>query len=163
RIITFFGMIPNFEPRGILPRLASVIRPKDILLFSANLAPGNDYAAGTKRVLPQYDNPLTRDWLLTFLMDLGISKNDGTLVFKIEDTTEDLMRIVASFRFKRPRQIKIDSDSFSFEAGETIRLFFSYRYTPGRIRTLLASHKLNIREQWIADSGEEGVFLCVAA
>ncbi|HEY1787808.1 MAG TPA: L-histidine N(alpha)-methyltransferase, partial [Verrucomicrobiae bacterium] len=47
RIITFFGMIPNFEPRGILPRLASVIRPKDILLFSANLAPGNDYAAGT--------------------------------------------------------------------------------------------------------------------
>ena len=40
RLITFFGMIPNFEPQIILPKLASLVRPKDFLLFSANLAPG---------------------------------------------------------------------------------------------------------------------------
>src|ERR1044071_6763211 len=39
RIVTFFGMIPNFEPPDILPKLASLVRPKDFLLFSANLAP----------------------------------------------------------------------------------------------------------------------------
>ncbi|MGH7941977.1 MAG: L-histidine N(alpha)-methyltransferase, partial [Limisphaerales bacterium] len=77
RVITFFGMIPNFEPRTILPKLASLVRHGDILLFSANLAPGDDYAAGVKRVLPQYDNSLTRDWLLTFLLDIGVSRADG--------------------------------------------------------------------------------------
>jgi L-histidine N-alpha-methyltransferase len=56
-LVTFFGMIPNFEPQDILPKLASLIRPKDFLLFSANLAPGKNYAAGVKKVLPQYDNP----------------------------------------------------------------------------------------------------------
>src|ERR1700733_2691200 len=72
RIVTFFGMIPNFEPQQILPKLAALVRPKDFLLFSANLAPGKNYAAGVKKVLPQYDNPQTRDWLMTFLLDLGV-------------------------------------------------------------------------------------------
>ena len=84
RITTFFGMIPNFEPHIILPKLASLVRPRDFLLFSANLAPGQNYTAGVKKILPQYDNPLTRDWLLTFLFDLGIVRNDGELRFKIE-------------------------------------------------------------------------------
>ncbi|MEY4918336.1 MAG: hypothetical protein RL616_2249, partial [Verrucomicrobiota bacterium] len=57
RLVTFFGMIPNFEPRQILPKLAELLRPNDSLLFSANLAPGDDYAAGMKKILPQYDNP----------------------------------------------------------------------------------------------------------
>ena len=59
RLLTFFGMIPNFEPQEILPKLASLVRPKDFLLFSANLAPGENYAAGMKKILPQYDNALT--------------------------------------------------------------------------------------------------------
>ena len=84
RLFTFFGMIPNFEPQIILPRLASLIRPKDFLLFSANLAPGKNYAAGVKKILPQYDNPLTHDWLMTFLLDLGIGRSDGELRFRME-------------------------------------------------------------------------------
>src|SRR5262249_45414767 len=43
RLISFFGMIPNFEPELILPRLANLVRGQDLLLFSANLAPGPDY------------------------------------------------------------------------------------------------------------------------
>ena len=85
RLVTFFGMIPNFEPQEILPKLASLIRPKDFLLFSANLAPGADYAAGMKKILPQYDNALTRDWLMTFLLDLGVERRDGELRFAIEE------------------------------------------------------------------------------
>src|ERR1017187_5463857 len=84
RIVTFFGMIPNFEPEQILPKLASLVRSKDFLLFSANLAPGKVYAAGMKKVLPQYDNPLTRDWLMTVLLDLGVERSDGQLRFNIE-------------------------------------------------------------------------------
>jgi hypothetical protein len=152
-------MIPNFEPQQILPKLASLLRPKDFLLFSANLAPGNNYAAGMKRILPQYDNPLTRDWLITFLLDLGVERNDGELRFKTETGAFGLNRIIARFHFSRGRRVKIEREQFVFCAGESIQLFFSYRYTPDRVVRALVRHRLEIRNQWITKSDEEGVFL----
>ena len=159
-LVTFFGMIPNFEPQEILPKLAALVRPKDFLLFSANLAPGKNYAAGVKKVLPQYDNPATRDWLMTFLLDLGVGNRDGKLQFTIEAGGFGLQRIVARFHFKRDCQVEIAPDKFEFRRGETVRLFFSYRYTPELVAKVLARNKLEVCESWIARSEEEGVFLC---
>ncbi len=102
RIITFFGMIPNFEPREILPKLASLVRRKDFLLFSANLAPGRDYAAGVAKILPQYDNAPTRDWLMTFLLDLGVERCDGALKFSVESGRLGLKRVVGPVPFHPP-------------------------------------------------------------
>jgi L-histidine N-alpha-methyltransferase len=160
RIITFFGMIPNSEPRIILPKLASLISRKDILLLSANLAPGKNYAAGVKKILPQYDNAATHDWLLTFLLDLGIERKDGVLNFEIENKGA-LKRVVANFHFKQARQIEIEDKPFSFKRGDKIRLFFSYRYTPDRVLKKLSAYRLKTHDQWITKSGEEGVFLCI--
>jgi uncharacterized SAM-dependent methyltransferase len=162
RLITFFGMIPNFEPQQILPRLAELVRPGDHLLFSANLAPGNDYAAGVHAILPLYDNALTRDWLMTFLTDLSVEQGDGEMRFIIEDDPgSGLKRIAAYFHFHRARKIQIEGETFAFQPGESIRLFFSYRHTPDRVSQLLAEHGIKVIDQWIAMSGEEGVFLCV--
>ena len=189
RLFTFFGMIPNFEPQIILPKLAALIRKNDFLLFSANLAPGKNYAAGMKKVLPQYDNPLTRDWLMTFLLDLGVGRNDGKLRFKIETCSSrreeaptsrsisakkkpglltssptmeevELKRVVANFHFTRRCRLEIENTMFDFRAGESIRLFFSYRYTPERVCKVLARYGLEVRGQWTTGSEEEGVFLC---
>ncbi len=160
RIITFFGMIPNFEPNDILPKLAALMRRGDSLLFSANLAPGRNYEAGVKKVLPQYDNELTRDWLLTFLLDLGAERSDGELNFKAERGVGALRRIVARFRFRKARSLMVEGRPIRFLAGETVRLFFSYRYTPELIRAELAKHGLLVCDQWITKSEEEGVFLC---
>jgi uncharacterized SAM-dependent methyltransferase len=160
RLVTFFGMIPNFEPQEILPRLATLVRPKDLLLFSANLAPGKNCAVGVKKVLPQYDNSQTREWLMTFLPDLGVEKGDGRLKFTVEAGGFGLKRIVARFHFSRARRIEIEGSRFEFRRGESIRLFFSYRYTPGLVRRLLRRHGLEVSDEWIAESQEEGVFLC---
>jgi uncharacterized SAM-dependent methyltransferase len=159
RLTTFFGMIPNFEPDMILPQLASLVGKDDWLLFSANLAPGKGYQSGVEKILPQYDNPLTRDWLLAFLFDLGIEADDGELRFAIEDVNA-LKRVVARFHFKHSRTVAVDDERFEFRSGESIRLFFSYRYTPELVRTHLGKHGLVVREQWITESEEEGVFLC---
>ncbi len=159
-LFTFFGMIPNFEPDEILPKLAALIRKKDFLLFSANLAPGNDYAAGVKKILPQYDNALTHDWLLTFLLDLGIDLGDGELRFGIEDGALKLKRVTAKFHFSRAREIVVYGEKFKFRRGESIQIFFSYRYTPERVGKNLVRHGLKVQTQWLAPSGEEGVFLC---
>ena len=72
RVFTFFGMIPNLEPDVVLPRLAELLLEGDQLLLSANLAPGDDYRSGVETVLPQYDNAETRDWLMSFLVELGV-------------------------------------------------------------------------------------------
>jgi uncharacterized SAM-dependent methyltransferase len=159
RLPTFFGMIPNFEPEMILPKLVSLLEAQDQLLFSANLAPGRDYEAGVKKILPQYDNALTRDWLLAFLFDLGVEPRDGELRFDIEDR-QGLKRIVARFHFAHSSAIMLDEERFEFKAGESIRLFFSYRYTPELARQVLVRYGLEVVEQWVTRSEEEGVFLC---
>jgi uncharacterized SAM-dependent methyltransferase len=159
RIITFFGMIPNFEPDDVAPRLADLVRPGDILLVSFNLAPGPDYAAGVRRILPGYDNAETRDWLLTFLFDLGVEPGDGMLQIHIEEA-QKLKRIAADFHFSRDREVTIYDERVEFRAGESLRLFFSYRYTPEKCELLLSSHRLNLEGKWITKSGEEGVFAC---
>jgi uncharacterized SAM-dependent methyltransferase len=165
RLIAFFGMIPNFEPQVILPRLAALVRPADYLLFSANLAPGPEYAAGVQRILPLYDNAPTRDWLMTFLLDLGVEANDGELRFATEDDPagSGLKRVAAYFQFARQREIRVDAQRFLFPAGEEIRLFFSWRHTPALVRESLGQRGLKVLDQWITQSGEEGVFLVARA
>ena len=160
RLITFFGMIPNFEPREILPRLAALLHPEDTLLFSANLAPGPDYPAGVQKILPQYDNELTREWLMTFLLDLGVERGDGTLGFGVDDeaTGSGLKKIVARFEFTRPRQLRVGDSRIAFPMGAALQLFFSYRYTPPRVEQTLAECGLKVETAWITESGEEGVF-----
>jgi uncharacterized SAM-dependent methyltransferase len=160
RLVTFFGMIPNFEPEVILPKLAALVRPSDFLLFSANLSPGSDYAAGMRTIFPQYNNALTRDWLLAFLIDLGLERGDGELRFSLETGPTGLSRVEAQFHFARACRLAVDAETFPFNAGETIRLFFSYRYTPALVRSHLAQHGLSVCAEWVAGSEEEGVFLC---
>ena len=154
-------MLPNFEPEILLPRLSALLQPGDTLLLSANLAPGPDYAAGVRRILPLYDNDMTRDWLITFLLDLGVEKEDGEVQFAIEDGAEGsgLIRVVARFHFTRPREVAVDSERFEFRPGDSIRLFFSYRHTPALVRSLLAQSGLQVCQEWITRSEEEGLFL----
>ncbi len=160
RVMTFFGLIPNFEPKEIIRKIAAVLHPDDVLLFSANLAPGPDYQAGVEAILPLYQNELTRDWLLTFLRDLGVEERDGQVEFKIEDV-DSLKRIIVHFRFTRMLQLNVGGEVFTFQSGDSIRLFFSYRHTPEIIRTLLATEGIEVLEQSITPSQEEGVFLCI--
>ena len=136
------------------------------MLFSANLAPGNDYEAGVRRILPLYDNALTSEWLLTFLLDLGVEREDGCLDWGIESGgtgREPFLRVAAYFQFSRKRALRVQGETFEFATGERIRLFFSYRYGPGQIRALLMRWGLVVVEEWLARSGEEGLFLCERA
>ncbi|MGZ4974940.1 MAG: L-histidine N(alpha)-methyltransferase [Limisphaerales bacterium] len=137
RVITFFGMIPNFEPDVILPKLRSLLRAEDRLLVSANLAPGSDYVEGVQKILPQYDNELTMNWMVTLLLDLGVEKRDGEVVFSIEETKHGFKRVAADFIFNNARELRLGNDRFVFKEGDRVRLFFSYRYQPAHIVALL--------------------------
>ncbi len=161
RALTFFGMLPNFEPAVILPKLAAMVRLGDYLLLSANLAAGPNYAAGVRRVLPLYDNQLTRGWLMLLLRDLGVEDRDGRIRFRIEKDSagNGLRRISAYFDFLRGWKTRVGDRAFAFRRGDSIRLFFSYRHTPERVRSSLARYGLEITQQWITAAGDEGIFL----
>jgi hypothetical protein len=67
--------------------------------------------------------------------------------------------VEANFHFTNSRAIEIETEKFEFRAGEIIRLFFSYRYTPQLMGSLLSQYGIEVQEQWITKSEEEGVFL----
>ncbi len=164
RIFTFYGMIPNFEPLGILPVLANLLRPGDRMLFSVNLAPGNDLDESVNRILPQYDNPETRAWLMTLLEENGVAANSGELKFSVEPGPEldELRRIVARFHFVGDTTLKIGGTAFRYPANTDLRMFFSYRYSVQQIERLLVRFRMQPLKSWITNNGEEGVFLCSA-
>ncbi|MFN7139618.1 MAG: L-histidine N(alpha)-methyltransferase [Limisphaerales bacterium] len=159
RIITFFGLIPNFEPQQILPRLSAFLQPGDWLLLSANLSPGFDYHAGVEQVLPLYQNRMTEEWLMVILQDLGVEQGDGEMEFLIEDR-QHLKRITALFHFRKSRELHVHGETIPFIAGDSIQLFFSYRHTPDTLRQVLGEVGIGVENEWITSSGEEGVFLC---
>ncbi|MBI3192713.1 MAG: L-histidine N(alpha)-methyltransferase [Pedosphaera parvula] len=115
-----------------------------------------------RSIRPQYDNPLTRDWLMAFLLDVGIEPGDGHISCSIEEdpVAAGVHRIVADFVFSKSRSVTVGHERFDFAISDRIRLFFSYRYAPRQIQMLLERHGLEVRQEWIADSNEEGVFLC---
>lgn len=162
RVFLFFGMLPNFEPSEIMGRFNGLVREDDLLLCSANLAPGEDYESGVQRILPQYDNEATRSWLATLPNDLGLEVEPDDIVFSIAqcDDERSVRRIEAAIALQDAARIQIGDEQVTFEAGETLRLFFSCRYTPGLLEEMMNKRGLGIRRQWISDSGEEGVFQC---
>jgi len=161
RVLTFFGLIPNFAPEVMGSILQRLVRPGDLVLCTANLAPGTNYQAGVEQVLPQYDNQLTHDWLGMLLTDLEIPKDTGGITFDIEEEPagSDLLRIAAYFEFQKPATAIAEGEVFDIEAGSRLALFFSYRHTVKTLTRLLAKASLQVTESWISDSGEEGVFL----
>jgi len=162
KLLAFFGMIPNFEPDVAVGKLANALSEGDSCILSANLAPGANYDEGVRRVLPLYDNDLTKEWLITFLLHLGVERTDGTIRFEIEGcpSGRDLRRMTAYFKFERARRISVYGEPFELRAGDRIRLFFSYRYTPERIDSLLQEYAFTVKKSWITKSQEEGIFLC---
>lgn len=157
RIFTFFGMLPNFMPGEVMPSIASWLRPGDVLLFSANLAPGADYQEGCEKILPLYDNAATRTWLSAVLEDLGIPASSFELNCRIASGGK-WKRVEVWAEFLRDAEVRMDGKTYEFTEGKRMRLFFSNRQTPALVEEMVGSLGLRTAKAWIAESGEEGVW-----
>jgi uncharacterized SAM-dependent methyltransferase len=168
RVVTAFGLVPNFEPDQLVQKLASLLAFEDTLLLSANLVMEagdlDGVQAGVRGVLSQYDNPPTRNWLGILLGDLGISSEHGQMCFRVEEypSGSGWVRIAAVFEFKRGIEVRLDNERFRFDPGEELLVFYTYRHTPNGIRRLVTRHGLSLLDEWISPSGE-GVFLVTPA
>jgi len=146
RLITLFGVLPNLSPLPLLQRISSFLRPRDFLLFSANLAPGSRGRTGTARVLPQYDNLLTHRWLAGALSRLRPKWKKGSIAFGIfpDPSQASLSRIEARWMIdEKPTHI----------------LFSSRRPTTRQVEAWLKACGLSQIQRWVDPRGEEAVWL----
>jgi len=146
RLITLFGVLPNLSPLPLLQRVSRFLRPRDFLLFSANLAPGSQGRVGTLRILPQYDNLPTRRWLAGALSRLRPKWKKGSIVFGV---------------FPDPCQPSLSRIEARWMIGDkpTHILFSSRRPTARQVEAWLRASGLCRVQRWVDPKGEEAVWL----
>lgn len=161
-LITFFGMLPNFPPDQIMPILNNFLQQGDLLLISANLAPGDNYLQGIQKIFEQYDNELTKDWLMTILIDAGINQEDGKIKSYIENDlkNQDLKRIGIHFELENDLNLELEDQLIQWKNGDKVQLFFSYRYNTPMIQKTLNQYSIDILDYWEDANQEEGIYLC---
>jgi uncharacterized SAM-dependent methyltransferase len=161
RLLSCFGMLPNFAYQTFLPYVKNLMRPGDLLLLSANLSPGL-YADAVGRILPQYDNPLARAWYVGLLDSLGFAASQIRLAVHTSPLRADdhIWQIRAEATVQHPMHLTVYDEMFNFTAGESIEVFFSNRFTPQVMPEVLAEAGLTLVQTFLFDSQEEAIYLC---
>jgi uncharacterized SAM-dependent methyltransferase len=162
RIFGCFGIIPNFDYTALLAYLRRLMQPDDLLLLSANLSPGPYGSAAAQRIVPQYDNPLARAWFAGLLDSLGFAGSDLRLSVQARPRREggEIWRIQADAHILQNVQLMLYEESFDFREGDVLEVFFSNRFTPAALPQLLGNAGFAVKQEWLLDSQEEGIYLC---
>ena len=144
-LITLFGVLPNLNPLPLLRSIRRLMKKDDLLLFSANLAPGQSSHPGALRILPQYDNRPTRNWLEAAILRYRPKLPKGHLGFGVfpDPKQKTLARIEA--RWISPRKIHT--------------VFSSRRPTSSQVEAWIRSAYMRKLERYLDSIGEEGLWL----
>ena len=145
KLFTLFGVLPNLDPVPLLRRLARRMRQGDLLLFSANLAPGKSGFAGAQAVLPQYKNLPTRLWLEAAVDCFRPKLPPGRLEFGVHPD---------------PRQRRLARIEARWITGKKTRIVFSSRRpTVSQVETWIPKVGLRKVACFLDPRGQEGVWL----
>lgn len=144
-LITLFGVLPNLNPLPLLRSIRRFMRKDDLLLFSANLAPGQSSNTGALRILPQYDNRPTRNWLEAAILRYRPKLPKGHLEFGV---------------FPDPKQKTLARIEARWMSNHLpIIVFSSRRPTRLQVESWIQASGLRRLRRWIEPRGEEGVWL----
>ena len=145
RLVTLFGVLPNLDPLPLLRRVSRTMRPGDLLLFSANLAPARSGFAGARKILHQYDNLPTRRWLEAAVKNYRPRLPKGRLEFGVhpDPRQKSLARIEA--RWISPKK--------------AVTVFSSRRPTVTQVETWIRLARLKKLARFLDPRGEEGLWL----
>lgn len=168
RVVTAFGLLPNFFPSEIFGLLGQWVGPGDLLLLSANLAPISGAASGggelaeyqraCRTILPQYDNAETRRWLRQVLVEWGVDTRLSAMQFGIEPI-EEVLAVCARCAWTADEPFSWEGSPLEILPGSDLRLFFSLRYTPEILSGKLPAFGLKVLREEVTPCGEEGVWL----
>jgi hypothetical protein len=160
-LITFFGLVPNLDPSAAARIFRSTLRPGDILLVNAPLAPvksetAGDLPAAMQTILPQYDNPETRAWLAAALACLGLENRVDPPEIKTGQV-EKIPAFLATVRWKSQELFEKAGRRFS-PHPDPLRLFHSLRYTPALFEKALGRERFRARLLSITPCRQEAIW-----
>jgi hypothetical protein len=159
-VFSCFGMLPTLGHDILLPYLASILRPKDRLILSANLSP-TESKEDKAEILKQYDNPEARQWYTGALLELGLERTDFELQCCVEplDNIAGAYRIITFAELLLDLTIRIFGETCPMKAGDRIVVFRSDRWTPQALHhriNILGMDVTHLRE---SEDCQEGVYL----
>ena len=144
-LITLFGVLPNLNPLPLLRSIRRLMKKDDLLLFSANLAPGQSSHTGALRILPQYDNRPTRNWLEAAILRYRPKLPKGHLEFGVFPDS------------KQKTLARIEARWISLRKIHTV--FSSRRPTSSQVEAWIRSAHMRKLERYLDSLGEEGLWL----
>lgn len=154
RLFTAFGLTPNTTPSELMPRLLNFLRPNDQLLVSANLAP----AGKLEPVLSDYDNPETRSWLTQLLLDWGVRDLLSAPEFSL-GSLDGQTAILANACWQKSTSFEWEDQQLQVSMGDSLRLFYSIRYTPERFEERLNADGFSVMSKTVSTCDREGIWL----
>lgn len=164
RVLSCFGMIPNFEYHAFLPYIRRLMRPGDLLLLSVNLSP-RPFDVSRTHILPQYDNPLAHAWFSGLLDSLGFPSSQIRITVQAAPLRADgeVWQIQAYATCLQSMTVTVYEESFTFTPDEHLHLFFSNRFTPQVMPHILEDAGLHPIETLLLNSHEEGIYVCTSS
>ena len=164
RLITFFGLIPNFAPSAVTRLFRAILRPGDVLLASAHLVPQPDenwekLPAAMKLILPQYDNPETLAWLSAGLELWGLENLVEPPEMKVGQV-EGIPAFLAFAKWKSNDPFEKWGCLVSPKVEQPLQVFSSLRYTPSLFENLLRREGFDVELLSITSCRQEAIW-CV--
>ncbi len=160
RIITFFGLVPNLPPLVVMRLFRAILRPGDVILVSAHLAPireGIDVAEAMRSVLPQYANEETRAWLSAGLEQWALENLVGPIKIEIGEI-EGIPAFVARARWKSGEPLERWGHRFTPKREEALEVFHSLRYTPMLFEHMIQREGFDVELLAMTACREEGIW-----
>ena len=160
RLITFFGLFPNFSPADIVRLFRSILRPDDIILASAHLAPVDEETplpTAMKSLLPQYDNPETLAWLHAALELWGLENRVHPPEIKVGEV-EGIPAFLGLAPWKTNEPFEKWKHRFSPKKDDPLLLFYSLRYTPSLFENLLRKEGFSVELLSITSCRQEAIW-----
>lgn len=162
RIFLFLGnTFSNATPEETVPALGSSLRRDDYLLFDIFTRTGTtakDDDALREMYWKDFTTPSERAFMLSPLLELGIDVNHGEL--KLETAVEPETRALQlTFRFVFTRTVTATyaGQSFTFAAGDGLRLFQFHVYDVEGLLAYLDEH--NLQSVCVRQEGREALIL----
>jgi hypothetical protein len=161
RLFTFFGLVPNLAPSVVTRIFRTIVRPGDLILVNAHLAPADDETdldGAMKRVLPQYDNPETLAWHAAVLKVLGLEDLLDAPAMRIGEV-EGVPAFVSEARWKSGKAFELGGATFSPPTDAPLRIFHSMRYTPALFEESLRVAGFRIERLAMTACREEAIWM----
>ena len=129
------GTLGALDPANYIITLHDLLTPGDYLLLDGEIYMESQTIAG-------YDNPLNRQFAFAPLSSIGLTDDDGALIFEMEEDAAlpGLYRLGKHFRANHMLTIQLAGRTIAMQPDEKITMSYSGKYALARFYDLLGHH-----------------------